>query len=242
MFYSKTWSEEHDILFLREVLVSDLFLYRKSSIERGKVWDEIADKLNALDYPKFQVNQRYIRDKLNKLVKWYKKKNRDELNESGIDPDLDERSNLLEEIVEKMESTVPINASKTKKLEEDRQTAAGIRQMAMETLGETKKKKSESKEEKPAKKRRSGNEAIEFLKERTKLDYDLRKAELEAKKRNEEAVNNRMEQQEQFQVSLLQLLSQQQKDNARQQEQQQQQNLMMMQQQQSILAYLQKLK
>ena len=53
MFCSKTWSEEHDILFLREVWVSDLFLYRKSSIERGKVWDGIADKLNALDYPKF---------------------------------------------------------------------------------------------------------------------------------------------------------------------------------------------
>ena len=99
-----------------------------------------------------------------------------------------------------MESTIPINSSKTKKLEEDRQTASGVRQMAMETLGETKKNKSENKEEKPANKRRSGNEAIEFLKERTKLDYDLRKAEFEA---NEEAVNNRMEQQEQFQLSLL---------------------------------------
>ena len=50
--YSKTSSEDHDILFLRKVLVSDLFLYRKSSIEQGKVWDDIADKLNALDYPK----------------------------------------------------------------------------------------------------------------------------------------------------------------------------------------------
>ena len=125
-----------------------------------------------------------------------------------------------------MESTVPINPSKTKKLEEDQQTAAGIRQMAMETLGETRKKKSETKDEKPAKKRRSRNEAIEFLKERSKLDYDLRKAEFEAKKSHEEAVNNRMQQQEQFHASLLQLLSQQQKDYGRQQEQQQQQNLM----------------
>ena len=120
--------------------------------------DEIADKLNALDYPKFQVNQRYIRDKLNKLVKWYQKKNPDELNESGIDPDVDERSDLLEEIVEKMESTIPINPSKTKKLEEDRQTASGVRQMAMETLGETKKNKSESKE----KKNRQRKEEVEM--------------------------------------------------------------------------------
>ena len=56
-----------------------------------------------------------------------------------------------------------------------------------------------------ARKKRSGNEAVEFLKERTNLDYDLRKTEFEAKKRNEEAVK-------QFQLSLLQLLSQQQKD------------------------------
>ena len=69
----------------------------------------------------------------------------------------------------------------------------------------------ESKEEKLVKKIH-GNEAIQFLKERTKLDDDLMKAEFEAKKRNDEAVNNHMEQQ-------FQLLSQQQKDNARQQEQ-----------------------
>ena len=223
-------------------MVSDLFIYKKGSIERGKVWDDIADKLNALDHPKFDVSQRYLRDKLNKLIKWFEKRNREEMNQSGIDPDIDERLDLLEEIIEKMESTVPINTSKIKKLEEDRQTAAGIRQVAMETLGETKSRKNEGKEGKPAKKRRTGNEAIEFLRERTKLDYDLRKAEFEAKKRAEEAQNNRMEQQQQFQASLLELLSQQQKDNARQQEQQQQQNLMMMQQQQSILSYLQKLK
>lgn len=114
IFYSKTWSEEHDMLFLREVLVSDLFLYRKSSVERGQVWDDIADKLNALEFPKFQVSQRYLRDKLNKLLKWFKKKNQDELNASGIDPELDEKSELLEEILEKMESTVPINLSKKK--------------------------------------------------------------------------------------------------------------------------------
>ena len=83
-------------MFLRKALVSDLFLYRKSSIEQGKVWDNIADKLNALGYPKFQVTKRYIRDKLNKLIQWYKKRNCDELNESGIDPDLDERADLLE--------------------------------------------------------------------------------------------------------------------------------------------------
>ena len=52
-----------------------------------------------------------------------------------------------------MESAVPISPSKTKKLKEDRQTAAGICQMPMKTLGGTKKKKSEKEKEKPPKKR-----------------------------------------------------------------------------------------
>ena len=102
------------MLFLREILLSDLFHYRKGSDERGQVWDNIANRLNALEVPKFHVNQRYLRDKLNKLLKWFKKKDREELSSSGIDPELDEKSELLEEIVEKMESTVPINLSKKK--------------------------------------------------------------------------------------------------------------------------------
>lgn len=72
------------MLFLREVLVSDLFMYRKSSVERGQVWEDIADKLNALEFPKFRVSQRYLRDKLNKLLKWFKKKDREEISASGM--------------------------------------------------------------------------------------------------------------------------------------------------------------
>ena len=228
------------MLFLREVLVSDLFMYRKSSVERGQVWEDIADKLNALEFPKFRVSQRYLRDKLNKLLKWFKKKDREEISASGIDPEMDEKSELLEEILEKMESTVPINLSKKKKDDEDKHTAEEVRKLAMETLGNTQKRKGENAAEKVAiKKRRSGNEAVEFLKERIQQEYELRRAEIEARKHTDEASNKHLEQQQQFQATLVQLLAQQQQDNARQQEQQQEQNMLMMQQQQQILTYLQ---
>ena len=47
IFYrSMKWSESHDILFAREVLVSSLYETRNGSPERGKVWDEIAGNLN----------------------------------------------------------------------------------------------------------------------------------------------------------------------------------------------------
>ena len=219
------------MLFLREVLVSDLFNYRKGSVERGQVWDNIADRLNALEFPKFQVNQRYLRDKLNKLLKWFQKKDQEELSSSGIDPELDEKS----------ESTVPINLSKKRKDDQDKHAAKEVRNLAMETLGNTQKRKIENTGEKVAKKKRSGNEAVEFLKERTQQEYELRKAEMEAKKHAEEASNRHVEQQQQFQATLVQLLMQQQQDHARQQEQQQQQNMLLVQQQQQILTCLQQI-
>jgi hypothetical protein len=110
-------------------------MYRKSSVERGQVWEDIAEKLNSLEFLKFRVSQRYLRDKLNKLLKWFKKNDREEISASGIGPEMDEKSELLEEILEKMESTVPINLSKKKKDDEDKHTAEEVRKLAMETLG-----------------------------------------------------------------------------------------------------------
>ena len=47
IFYrSMKWSESHDILFAREVLVSSLYETRNGSPGRGKVWDGIAGNLN----------------------------------------------------------------------------------------------------------------------------------------------------------------------------------------------------
>ena len=96
-----SWTEEKDILFCREILVSKLFSTKKSSPERGQVWNDIADTLCQLQQPIFRVNQKSVRDHYNKLVKGYKRKMRDELNASGISPEQTEIDQLLEEIVEK---------------------------------------------------------------------------------------------------------------------------------------------
>ena len=63
------WSESHDILFAREVLVSSLYETRNGSPERGKVWDEIAENLNKLENPLFGVSKRSLRDRLSLLIK-----------------------------------------------------------------------------------------------------------------------------------------------------------------------------
>ena len=84
------WTNQHDTLILREVRGSDLFETRKGSPARGKLWDEIAPRLNNLTQCKFNVNKRSLRDRLNLLMSKFKAKNREEERASGISPEIQE--------------------------------------------------------------------------------------------------------------------------------------------------------
>ena len=45
MFFSESymeWTEKHDVVLCREVLVVEPFKFKKGSVEKGKVWTEIA--------------------------------------------------------------------------------------------------------------------------------------------------------------------------------------------------------
>ena len=55
------WKPEHDAIFLREVLASDLYSTRKDSSERGKIWSQLAEKLNEVSSCKFIVTQKSLR-------------------------------------------------------------------------------------------------------------------------------------------------------------------------------------
>ena len=41
------WTEKHDVVLCREVLVVEPFKFKKGSVEKGKVWTEIAASLNS---------------------------------------------------------------------------------------------------------------------------------------------------------------------------------------------------
>ena len=45
------WTDEHDVLLLREIVAGELFTHKKGSPERGKIWEAIQDQLNKLDTP-----------------------------------------------------------------------------------------------------------------------------------------------------------------------------------------------
>ena len=54
-----SWTEAHDILFLKEALAANFFKSKPRSWDRGKSWDLIAETLNSIDKTLFKVNQRF---------------------------------------------------------------------------------------------------------------------------------------------------------------------------------------
>ena len=101
------WTETHDVLLLREIITSDLFKFKKGSVQRGERWEEITDNLNDISDPSFSLkDKRAVRDRWALFRKKYKSKLREEEAPSGISPDeLSEKEQLIEKLIEKEEST-----------------------------------------------------------------------------------------------------------------------------------------
>lgn len=139
------WTEQKDMMLAREILLCEPFKCRASSKERGSAWSQIANNLNT--HPGFTVSQRAVRDRFGILKKKAKKQKLEIENGTGISPEDSELDLALEEIIEKCEAAEQElqldNQGKAKKLEKDKETAQELRTMAMETLGASKKRKSD---------------------------------------------------------------------------------------------------
>lgn len=147
------WKPEHDVIFLREVLALDLHSTRKGSTERGKIWSQIAERLNEASSCKFTVGQKSLRDRLKLLMQKYKQKMRREERASGIDTEMTEIDVMLEEICGKEEVAEQTDESEKKKAKAEKETAEKMRLKAMETLRESQKRNKENNEETRSKKK-----------------------------------------------------------------------------------------
>ena len=87
-----------NILLLREILLYEPYNQRKGSVERGKVWDLLAESLNKINNPLFRVPGKSIRDHLKTLIDNFKRKEREEEKASGINPDETELDIALRDI------------------------------------------------------------------------------------------------------------------------------------------------
>ena len=168
------WTKQHDKALLGEMTISDLFQYKKGTPERGQLWDSIAGNLNAMDYPKFKVAKRSCRDRWTLLRTKYKRRMSEEIQATGIDAEVGELDEIIEDLIGKEDAAIDSDKEGKKKAEADKKAAEEIRIKAMERFGNTRKRGGEDGEEgAKKKKRRSGSDAVEFLREKAKLEHSL---------------------------------------------------------------------
>ena len=126
LFYSRPmeWSEEHDVLFLREMLAS------------GLAWEAVVDSRNEIHSPKFKLkDKKAVRERWNLLRKKFSKKMSEEEKASGISvEELTEKESLIEELVGR-EDTIHAKAeSASKQHLKDNETAEDIRKKRWRAL------------------------------------------------------------------------------------------------------------
>ena len=207
------WTEDHDVILLREILASDLFSFKKGSVARGERWESIAEKLNQVKTLSFHLkDKRAVRDRWVLLQKKYKAKMHEEETASGISvDDMSEIDVLLEELVRKEESLNKVGDAQSRKQKEGKSKAEDIRQKALERYSETKKRKSTENgdecEEKPKRQSARTEPLVEFMQEKVKTERELRQQELDLRRleqeQNQQVMVNVLQQQQQTNQAIL---------------------------------------
>ena len=81
------WAKNHDIIFLRELLLFEPWNYKYCSKERENCWERIYESFNQLTDISFKVTRRSVQDHYQTLEKSYKKQKHEEHRQSGINPE-----------------------------------------------------------------------------------------------------------------------------------------------------------
>ena len=238
---SMQWTKNH-VLLCREVLALEPYKPKKGSCEAGKIWSDIAQSLKSCQQIEFKKNlkQRAVRERFALLQTKYKDKENEEIRASGISPEQDELDVLLEEITEREKDAKESKENVDEKEAKDKATADEMRKKAMERMGQTKKRKSQEEDEggiKERRKRRTGSDAVEFLKEKCEKEMALREMEIEINKKEQQEKAGQFEVMFNQQQTMLQAMQQQQ---SQQQQQRQSLHLIMAQQNKAIMSLLEK--
>ena len=161
------------------MIASELFQFKKGSLDRGKIWESIQERLNKLNN-KFMIKEkRGVKGRWNLLQAKFKRMQREELQARRIDRELSQKDVLIEELCEKEDSF----SAKDKKKTDDKET---IRKKAMERMP-SKKTQTNLLEEAPKRAEEAGGDAVGFLKEKAQSEYSIRQQELELQKKEQEA-------------------------------------------------------
>ena len=171
----------------REVLHDEPYQRKKGSNQRGEAWTQITKRLSGSDELVFRVDQRGVRERMERLKTNYKAKMREEESASGITvEEISELDAFICEIIERQRMAEEARESNAnwKKNDADKKTAEEMRKVAMERYGETRKRsEEEDNTDKKVRRRKSGGDAVEFLREKAQMEKELRKEEIAIKKK-----------------------------------------------------------
>ena len=98
------WTNNHDIALAREVLLLELYRHKARTVERGKVWQKIADNLNSHALLRFLVTKKSVGEHLKLLLDTYHARVQKERGDSRVEVEETELDQALEEINEKWEA------------------------------------------------------------------------------------------------------------------------------------------
>ena len=102
------WKEQHDVLLCCEILISQPFKFKERTVERGKIWKKIANRLNNCQTLKFRVNKRSVRERFKLIKEKFKRKILHKEKASGIDVEpTSELEQALEDICA-LEESLPV--------------------------------------------------------------------------------------------------------------------------------------
>ena len=167
--------------------------YAKKQSDRVAAWRTIASNPNGNKQGGFKVTERSCRARFKRIMEEFENKEQVEKKASGIDAEYDELDQLCQDIKERMEEV------------------SSMRQMAMETVAETKKRKSTGGAQPP---RRRGADTMQFLQEshqirsqQLKAEQALRERELQLKEAELRQTQQQQQQQQQLMLQMLQQLT-----------------------------------
>ena len=246
--HKMVWSTNHDVLLCREILITEPYRYKAGTRERGQAWDKVAQALNSIEGVRFVVDQRAVRERYAKLERNYKRKMAAEERASGVNPELTELDEAVASIIERKEGAEEELARREENnanlMDKERETAESVRKRSMERLAETRERENQM----SAKKKRRGNgeESIEFLKNKSKIEMEMRREEVEIRKKEHEATEKKAEQEIELRRRELNVREREQQAREKRDEkileiliqQQQQQQAMLLQMQQVNQALL----
>ncbi|XP_052692861.1 trichoplein keratin filament-binding protein-like [Crassostrea angulata] len=162
------FSENDDLSLLKEVLAKNPFKDRTK-------WSEISDTVSR---GSFVVDGRRVRERTNLMLDHHKKSNAESKKKSGVVEEYDEKTALLDDILELKEEEEKVKETEKEKKSADDQKGKDVRKRALENLSK------DEEENQTPKKRTSSTNVMEYLQTKVNIENENKREEL--KLRSEE--------------------------------------------------------